>query len=210
MIPILIYSLVYLLLFLLTDFMHLKQGYSAEFTRKIVHIVSGITSLTFPFYLENVIQVIILCGGFIGILMISEKMNWFPSITGVKRKSWGSWLFPLAIITCFFCMNYFDREAFFFVPMAILTVSDTMANLVGKKLPFGRFKIRSHQKTLTGSLAFFVSSMVVLFIASSGFSITDKLIIVTAITFVEAISMKGIDNISIPICSIGMLYLFTI
>jgi len=210
MIPIIIYSAVFVFLFLITDYMYLKQHYPADFTRKLAHITSGIISLTFPIFLVKTWQTGVLCGSFLGLLVIAERFKLFPSITAVKRKTWGSWLFPLAILTCYFFMKLNNREAFFYVPMAILTVSDTMANLMGKQFPIGLFKINSHQKTIMGSSAFFVSTMAILFFASSGFSITEKLIITTVITFVEAVSIKGLDNITIPLGAIGMLYLFTI
>jgi len=117
MIEILIYSTLYLVLFGFTDLLYYKANIKVEITRKIVHISTGIIALTFPFYLTAFWQVIVLCSSFLVLLAVSEKFGWFKSITAVERKSYGSWLFALIVLVCFYVQLTFNNLGYYYLPI---------------------------------------------------------------------------------------------
>jgi len=214
MIPILIYTVVYLLLFAITDLLFHKLQWRAELTRKIAHVSAGFIALTFPLYFQFIWQVVVITAGFVILLVVSEKMNWFKSITAVKRKTWGSWLFPVAILLSFSCMKLTQEPKFFFFPMLILTASDTAASLIGKRFPWKPFTIYNHQKTWSGTAAFFIATIIILQIPYAelgffeSFALWQSLSFAVAVTAVEALSYKGVDNLTIPLSCIILLYFF--
>lgn len=217
---ILIYSALYLALFGFTDFLYHKLKVKVDYTRKLVHISTGIIALTFPIYLESIWEVAALCSSFLVLMFLSEKYRWFKSITAVERKSYGSWLFALIVLICFTLMNYSSPE-YYFLPILVLTIGDPLAAFVGKKLNFIPLYFFGHKKTIGGSLTFFIACFLLIFFYDIfcnfyGFhsitridSIPNILVITLVATVAELVSTKGWDNLSIPLSVITMLFIFS-
>ncbi len=106
------------------------------------------------------------------------------------------------LIAATLCIIFFPK-LIVLTAFSMLIVSDSMAALIGRR--FGRKKFL--QKSVEGSLAFFVSGVVViLFTPKIEYSVTEYFIgIIAALvgTIVEAVSWKIDDNLSIPL-SIGV------
>ncbi len=213
MIEILIYSTLYLVLFGFTDLLYYKANIKVEITRKIVHISTGIIALTFPFYLTAFWQVIVLCSSFLVLLAVSEKFGWFKSITAVERKSYGSWLFALIVLVCFYVQLTFNNLGYYYLPILVLTVSDPLAAVVGKRFNFGPIQVFGNIKTLGGSGAFFVSTLLIL----SGYKAyfnhqwgwATLVVASLIITLLELVSVRGWDNLSIPAGAMGFVYIMS-
>ena len=87
-----------------------------------------------------------------------------------------------------------------------MVLADPFACLVGKKFPFGKYKIGESNKTLMGSSAFFIISFIIslglLFQIGKLDSYTlllHSFIIAFGTCLAEALSSKGYDNITIPV-----------
>jgi dolichol kinase len=84
--------------------------------------------------------------------------------------------------------------------LAVLIVSDTTSALIGRR--FG--KKRFFKKSLEGSLAFFVSAVIVILLAPKIDGLPAEYLIGASASalgaLVEAMSSRIDDNISIPIC----------
>jgi phytol kinase len=221
MIEIILYSILYLVLFGFTDLLYHTFKIAAEHTRKIVHIATGFISLTFPFYLNEIWQVALLCSSFLGLMALSEKFKWFKSITSIKRKSYGSWLFAISVLICFIAFTRWGIE-FFYLPVLILTVADPIAAIIGKKLNYKPLIILGQTKTIGGSIAFFIAAILV----SIGFSEIARsfiyynlfsaghysyfILIALVATIAELFSTKGWDNLTIPLSVILMLLIYLV
>ena len=211
MIEVLIYSALYLLLFGFTDLLYHQFKVDANTTRKVVHICTGLIALTFPVYLEHLWQVAWLCLSFLLLMAVSERFKWFKSITAVERKSYGSWLFALVVLACFYIQINEGRTEFFYLPILVLTISDPMAAIVGKRLEYKPLNVFGHKKTLGGSLAFLCSALLILAIVSHFFyslKLTEILVMAVAATVSELLSTKGLDNLTIPASIVILLTLF--
>lgn len=189
----------------------------AEFTRKTVHISSGILTMLFPVLIKNHWLVLILCGSFFVILIVSKIKGYLNAIHGVDRITYGSMLFPIAVYGCYVIAEQLQSWVYFLAPIQIMAISDMLAAIVGQKCQYKPYNIFGHTKTLSGSLAFFLSAFLILLIFMLLFSpLTSEHIIFTSIviafitTLVEAISHKGIDNFSIPMTVLCLLYVFHI
>lgn len=210
MIPILLYSLLYLALFSFTEVLYHRLKVKVEYTRKIVHVFTGFIALTFPLYMDYLWQVLLLCGLFLLLMFLSERFKLFKSITAVKRKTAGSWLFALVVAVCFAVHLYLDSTVYYYLPVLILTVADPAAALVGGNFHRKPYKIWGQTKSVSGSLAFFAVTFILFLVFSLYQNLNFSLpLIVSAsfvITLVEALSTKGLDNFTIPISTVVLLY----
>jgi dolichol kinase len=214
----LIYTLIlacaFLLLFGLGELLYHKFSVKSEYTRKLVHLGTGVLSMLFPLLLSNHWFVLILCTSFLLILVLSLKFNLLQSINKINRKSYGSILYPIVVYILFLFYANQNELIYFYLPILILAVCDPVAALLGKQWPIGKFKILNETKTLIGSSAFFVSSFALSLIVFLGFGSDDlsKLIFPIALislsaAIIEAVSQKGFDNLFIPVIVAGVMTL---
>ena len=210
-----ILAVAFLLLFALSEFLYHRVKLSSDITRKIVHVGTGILTLLFPAMLANHWLVLFLCASFAIILILSIKFKLLKSINSIERSSFGSILYPVAVYGCYLAYNYFEDLIFFYLPIVTLAICDPVAAFMGERWPYGTFNIGRHKKTLTGSISFLLSSVAVSLLLYQLISKKDvnqvmgvTLIIAVASSVIEAISVKGFDNITIPACVIVILTLY--
>lgn len=209
-----ILAALFFVLFGVSEFLYKRLKIKAAFTRNIVHFGTGMLTLLFPLMLTNYWSVFFLCASFAIILIISLKLNFLKSINAINRISYGSVLYPIAVYGCYLVYYFSGKDLIlFYLPILILAISDPIAALTGKRWPMGRFYIGRNEKTLMGFISFFISSIIVTIIAFSFLSpenlknISLIILIAAAGSIVEAISVRGIDNITIPATVILILFL---
>jgi len=191
-----ILSLGFLFLFAIGEFLKTYLKVKAEWTRKFVHIGTGLLSLTFPILFENHWFVFLLCFSFLAILLMSQKKKFLNSINGVSRKTCGATLFPVTVYFCFLLQAQTDNILYYSLPILILTLSDPLAAIVGQKFPLGKYNILGHTKTMAASTAFWLSAFGISW--SMGIDINSSLLIAFVASIAEAVSKDGYDNLTIP------------
>jgi len=167
-----------------TIFFHIPKPLS----RKIAHVGNSllIVSLSFLFDWQVFIYIGVI---FFCILLALRLYRPLKSLSDRSRESIGEIVFPLGIAAAaFICQTYLD----FTVAVLILGVSDTIAFYVGNS-----FKSRTllFNKTLLGSTGFFLSVFIICLFATSPL---NSLMIALSLAFVEIVSPKGLDNLSVP------------
>ena len=210
-------SAAFLSLFGFAEILFYKTRLRVEHTRKLVHFGTGLLTLLFPLYLTSHRQVLLLCGSFLGILVLSQKFDLLKSINAVDRKTYGSILFPVIVYGSYVASFVFNDLQLFYLPILILSISDPLAALVGKKYPFGKYVFLGHTKTWMGSTAFFVSSFLISILAFklspsmySLNSLTMAALVASVACIAEGLSKNGYDNFSIPVAVMSTLYVFKI
>lgn len=208
-------ALVYTVLFGCAEYLYHKKKTPVESTRKIVHFGSGLLAMSFPFLFASHWTVLLLCLSFIGILEWSKSRHFLPSIHQVKRKTKGALLFPIIAYSCFLFYQNTNDPTYYYLPLLLLTVSDSLAAIAGKKWPRGQYSVLNCKKTLIGSLAFFISAILITYgyqIVNGDSSIQDHFLMIStmafATTLAEAIGVKGYDNLFIPASAMIVLSLF--
>ncbi|MBO6517504.1 MAG: phosphatidate cytidylyltransferase [Bacteroidia bacterium] len=211
MIEVIFYSTAYLILFAISEYLYHVLKLNVEVTRKVVHVSTGLIALTFPIYLHNFWQVLVLCLLFLGLLAIAEKFKWLKSITAVERRSYGSWLFALIVLVCFYAQLELSNSSLYYLPLFILTICDPIAAAAGKRLNLVPIKILGSVKSIGGSLAFFISCFLVLVVYNSIASISWPLgytaLMSLSIALLELVSIRGWDNLTIPLGAMGFVYM---
>ena len=184
-------------------------GISAEVKRKIVHVVTGLTSLSFPWLFSNPLPVIIMIA--ISLLTMAALRTSLISrysisqvLHDVQRQSYGEFYLLLAV--GFLFMVSTGNPILYVLPLTVIALSDTASALIGTKYGKRRFAVAGGEKSLEGAVAFFIVTLVaclVLLILLT--DIADWNIIILSVmiaafcTLVESDSWKGLDNIFVPV-----------
>ena len=208
-------ALAFLSLFAVGELLYHKFKVKAEVTRKIVHIGTGVLSLFFPIMLGNHWLVLLLCASFAIILLISLRTLHLQSINSIDRKSYGSLLYPLSVYLCYLVYDYLDQNyLYYYLPILILAISDPIAAIAGKRWASPKYNIGNDSKTIAGNIGFLVSAYIIsiIIIRSNYEIIVYKIILASFLisiisTVAEGLSVRGKDNLSIPVSVIFALYL---
>lgn len=211
-----ILAISFLLLFGIAEILYHKLKVEVELTRKFVHIGTGLLTLLFPVMLDNHWQVLILCVSFALILIASFKFNFLKSINAIERKSLGSIAFPVSVYICFIVYEFFNHQyIFYYIPILILAICDPIATLFGKQWPVGQYRSGEEKKTLMGSGMFLITGTIIIVLLFSFFKpelimtniLIRSILIASTATIAEGFSIKGYDNITIPVSVLLALFI---
>lgn len=207
----------FLALFGLGELLYHRFSIQAEYTRKLIHIGTGVLTLLFPIFLANHWYVFLLCTSFALLLLMSLRFQFLKSINAIDRESHGSISYPVAVYGTFVFYTWMSRTetshlAYYYVPILTLAFCDPIAALCGKRWPWKPYRVGNGTKTLMGSLAFAISATLLAFILLSTLSDLNpsKAILIAIITglitsITEARSSRGLDNLTIPASAILVL-----
>jgi dolichol kinase len=201
-----------LLLMVMAGVHHLGRRYNwnAELQRKCVHVATGLYALTLPYLYSERWPVAVLIGSAIAVMLVLRlkaltKDGIGTAVHGVKRTSYGDLLLAIAIGLIFFRTSP-DQPALYVLPIAVLTLSDAVAAMVGVSYGRYRFKVEQDVKSLEGTVMFFLVTWILAFIilllmtriGRANVVLLGGLIAAFA-AMVEAESWRGFDNLFVPI-----------
>ena len=196
---------VFLSLFATGELLYHKLKVKAEFSRKFVHLFTGIFTFLLPELIGDYRIVFGLCLSFGILLYASKKYGFLKSINAIDRPSQGSLWYPFIIYGCYYTYHLSGQYIYFYLPILILAISDPLAALSGKRWPKGKFVIGCHTKTVIGSLVFLFSAFIISLFAILIFcsmpiltAIYIAIVISGFTTISEALSRNGLDNFTIP------------
>ena len=179
-----------------------RWGFSKESTRKTAHIGAGLLALPFPWLFKSIWPILLLCGSFLLIMVVSKALKMFDGVHGVERKSLGAFVFPAMIVLIFALAK---EPLHYTIPIAVLSLSDALAALIGKKYGRHQFHTLGETRSMEGSTAFFIPTFLLVHLPLLLLSDTGKLACVLMalgcailVTAFEMISVKGLDNVFIP------------
>lgn len=230
------YVVGYILLLTLCEYLYRKKNVKAEYTRKLSHVVAALAALFWPYIFKGEVGYpLVLAATFFILLWIARKKGILPSVESVGRETYGSSFLAAGLGVTYFVSVFFGNYIFFTLPILIFALSDPIAALIGKM--FKSKKIYDG-KTIYGSLAFFISALIICLLylpfadtddfaisssaivptiesyvfflpfAVSGSIFILSLIVAAVSTFTEIISRKGVDNLTIPLSVSGVMILY--
>lgn len=185
-----------------------------NFNRKIIHIISAIIIVFFPYFFT--LREIIFISLFFAFLFtlariftIAKIFDLLKIINKVNRISWGEIFYPLGImLSAIFFLP--DRILAFQFGVLVLGFSDALANIFGGLFGTYKVKIFNGIKSLEGSMVFFVVTLLllILFQGWAGYYFSIPFLFVALIlTSIEFALFFGLDNLFLPILAS---YLFTL
>jgi len=188
---------------------------SAESQRKAVHVGVGLHAMLLPLLLteHGFLVFAALAAGALLVLRIpgiaSEGIG--ASLHSVQRRSWGDFLFLVAVSLLFVLSA--GNPALYTLPIAVLTLSDAAAALVGTEYGRLRFGGEDRIKSVEGSATFFVVTWittVIILLLETDIPRENVLLLATLVgafaTYVEAASWRGLDNLFVPVGTYVLLF----
>ncbi|MBM3244328.1 MAG: hypothetical protein FJZ15_00850 [Candidatus Omnitrophica bacterium] len=194
---------IYILIFLIGETIRRILPSKTEVSRKTVHLLGGLTALSFPYLFASHWTVLGLSVTFCLTMLITKRKGILKSVHDVERKSYGSIYYPAAVYLIFLLSS--TKPVIYFISILVMAVSDTMAALVGGKYGVIKFDVEGNLKSLEGSIAFFFVTFLcihlpLLLMTEIGRfeSVLIASIIALLLTGFESISLSGSDNIIVP------------
>lgn len=181
------------------------QIFGDEIARKLPHIAISNIWFVMNHCFLHFESALFIPFSMIIVMFISEKKDIFK---GLKRNnsdiSYGTVCYFISMLLLAFIgkimYNSLIPVGGFFL---ILGYGDAFAALIGKHYSRGQYRILGYTKSATGNIAMFISSSIILFLYTTIYDIEYSFIQIITIsmvaTIIEALSIKGTDNFTIPI-----------
>jgi phytol kinase len=192
------------------------RGYSSNFTRKVIHIGVGMMSWALIFIFTSPWPFVIMCLLFAALLYLDYKFVFFPAMASQDKANKGTVYFPLAAAVC--VLAFWQQPPLMVAALMPLTWGDGLAPVVGRAYGRRAYFVASHMRTVEGSAGFFVFGLLFTWLAlwlmpgppaiNPATAFLPALIITTATTVAEAISIKGSDNLTITAVALLILSLW--
>jgi phytol kinase len=185
----------------------LHYGWPAEAQRKLVHVGVGIHAMLLPLVLDKGAFILFAALALAALLVL--RSPWATkgagaSVHSVERRSWGDLLFLLAVTVLF--VRAPGDPALYLLPIAVLTLSDAAAAVVGTEYGRRRFGARGRLKSMEGTVVFFVVTWMVamtILVTATDLPRVNTVLLATVVaafaTQIEADSWQGLDNLFVPV-----------
>jgi uncharacterized protein (TIGR00297 family) len=193
----------------LGEFIRWYLRWSPEFTRKLVHISIGILIFFAPKLFERammpmIFAILAIIGAYAAI-----QMGLLRSLHAVSRGAYGTVYFPLAFLILI-VLFWNSHPEIVSLSMLALGLGDSMAAIVGESIknPL-EYHLTSDKKSIQGSAAMFLATVIGMFfgmiylfngtVFSSTTMVTALICSAMVATSWEALSSRGLDNLTVPL-----------
>lgn len=145
------------------------------------------------------------------LLFITRRRKLLNSIHKTRRRTVGSILFPIPVYGCFLLAEVMHNNLFYYLPISLLTISDTAAETAGLQWAHRSKQFFNGQKTLAGTLAFFITALPVCagwlyhYDHSIPAVIGLSLMIASVAAITELVTLHGWDNLTVPLMANAVL-----
>ena len=201
-------SYVFIALILISAKMFEKSG--KEATRKYIHIMLCNWWFIASYFFTNVIWACMVPLSFVvinywsykkGIIDIMERES--TQQDGLGTVDYAISLFVLSI----FSFGILKRPEIGLVGVLTMGYGDGLAAVMGQTIKSKEYQIGSSKKTVVGSATMFVVTAIIvsIFLMHTPFWYIKAFVVSLLITMVEAISIKGTDNLTVPILTSALL-----
>lgn len=204
----------FLLLFATAEAWRVLGDPPVEWTRKLVHLGAGLIAATFPWLFARHWTVLLLGAAMFLILWGTRRVGLLRSVHGVARKSEGGLYYPVAVYLLFVIARGYPP--FYLVALLALVVSDTAAAVLGSSYGRFRYTVERDRRSIEGSAVFFFSTFLVVHLPLLLLTETSRELTVLVafqlallVTLFEAISLRGNDNLIVPLMTYFLLHKLT-
>lgn len=176
-----------------------QRGTDHELSRKFVHITVGSFVAFWPYFLSwGEIQLLSL--GFLVVVAASRYLHVFRAIHSVQRPTWGEFFFAIAVGLLTLVRHH---PHIYTAALLIMSLADGLAAVIGTRFGRrGRYIVFGSQKSVIGSLTFFIVAGVILLVYShTSHQLPAYQIGALALgaTLLENLGAKGSDNLLTPV-----------
>jgi phytol kinase len=193
-----------------------RQGYSSGFTRKVIHIGVGMMSWALHVLFDSPWFFIAACAAFMLINLLDWRYGFFAAMASSDRSNLGTVYFPLAAAVVAYI--FWEQPPLMVAALMPLTWGDGLAPVVGQAYGRRAYTVYSSRRTLEGSAGFFVAGFLFTWLAlwvmpglphiTPLAAIWPALAITAVTTLIEAVSIWGLDNLTITSAAVFILYIW--
>ena len=209
-------SYLYIVLVIIGARIFEKKG--KEASRKFIHIMLGNWWFIAMYYFINVWFAAFVPATFIIINYMSYKKDIIKVMEREKQDGLGTVYYAISLlILVIVSFGIYDMPSLGLIPNLVMAYGDGLAGLLGKMIKSKKYKLSDSKKSVAGSITMFVISTILIggylaFWHSTAFWKTPHWQLVSAligfaITAIEAVSVKGTDNVTVPLGTLCMLLL---
>ena len=179
-----------------------------EASRKYIHIMLSNWWVIAMIFFDNLIWAAFVPALFVVINYLSYKKGFIKVMereAGDQNKEslgtvyYAISLFVLALIT----FGPLDNPAIGLCGILVMGYGDGLAAVIGQAVNSRKFKIRGNTKSLAGCIAMFCVTLIIIasFLTynNANYVAIKSILIAVLMTIVEAVSIKGTDNITVPL-----------
>lgn len=188
-----------------------KKG--KEASRKYIHITLSFWWVIALAFFDNIWFAIIPPITFVILNYISVKKDLIKVMEREEEKKdgYGTVYYALSLLILIILTFIINKPELGLVGVFTMGFGDGFAAIVGKKVKSKQYKIGNTTKTIAGSLTMFIITLIItaIFMAFYGVNmwIIKSILIATIMTIIEAVSIKGTDNITVPLISCLLTFL---
>ncbi|NTW61317.1 DUF92 domain-containing protein [Candidatus Saccharibacteria bacterium] len=193
-----------------SSFLQKRRLLDEEGSRKFIHI--GVSNWWFILILffDNVWLACIPPIVFILLNYASYKLNLIKAMERDKQTSLGTVYYPISLLILVIASFYLKMPYLGALGILIMGYGDGLAGYIGKK--YGKRKLL-HNKTVAGTTTMFLVSLFISYIVfanfASDFAIIGSVLVAVGAAFIELITPKGLDNITVPLGTSLIFYIIT-
>ena len=189
---------------------------SKEASRKFIHIMLANWWIIAMIFFDNIWIAGILPALFIIINYASYKFDIIKSMErdddSGEEKTLGTVFYAVSLlIVVMLCFGFFKNTIIGLVGILVMGYGDGFAAIAGKSIKSKEFSILGGKKSLAGCSTMFIISLIIISCALAYFNVQfwyiKSIIIALVATIFEAISVKGTDNLTVPILTTLMVWM---
>lgn len=192
-----------------------RIGTNSAYIKLLIVGISGLIFTFVPYVFTSLLPIFIFTLIFGAITILSRKYELFAFIKSESQnRNYGAQLYPWVMFVMFYVQLKLENPLIFALPMLFMSVCDSAAFAFGNTWNWKPFMILGQKKTLSGSIAFFILAVICSFLLLN-MTFPDALwtsmlpfvlILALSTTVVEAISINGYDNLTVPFFAMGVMY----
>lgn len=175
-------------------------------SRKILHIMVGNVAFLLPIFQTREIMAFIAAGPFIIFTFLMSPYSPIKSIRGKTSEAGHSMgLVYYAITWTILAYVFFEQKEIIAIGIFAMSYGDGFASLLGIKFGKKKFKVFQDVKSYVGSFFMFVFTFFMSFVALLYYNVSISYFVILVLVFmsfigaiVEAVTPKGIDNLTVP------------
>lgn len=183
-----------------------------EASRKFIHIMLSNWWFIAMYFFENAFWALLVPLSFVIINYISYKKNLISVMEREEQDGLGTVYYALSLlIIAIITFGITKRPEIGLCSILIMGYGDGLAAIIGKKVKSPEYKIGNTKKTLAGSLTMFIITFIIVaifgYLARANLWILKSIITAIILTIVEAVGIKGTDNLTLPLSACALLLL---
>ena len=189
----------------LAELLRRWKGYGSDFTRKVIHIGVGMLSWIISLLFSSPWPFVFASMTFVVINLVDWRYGIISAMSSSDRSNLGAVYFPLAAAAV--ALIFWEKQPLMVAALMPLTWGDGLAPVIGRKYGKHTYTILGHTRSLEGSAAFFVAggffTWLALWLKSGSPELTPveaflpALVVIATTTLTEAVSIWGLDNITV-------------